>query len=281
MKQEELKTKVINAQNTVAKREAVLQKHRDQLAKLIAKGADKYDISYKESDIEGATRKLEDARKILENWQSKLNERISEDDYLEANSPEILKTFLENWKRNAIAYYIDKYVRFKAYTQDLREKELEARREALRTLPELERCREIYKNREPSEYDLHNLWPRKPVEEFLEKRGLAYEQVQKKIRDFGDGIIFRMRDFQDAAERAEWLEKAMEEERRAKLLDLMTRINKVVGTITDAACLRIGAKGDIEGYVTGTEGRASIETIGAGGYNIQCFHYRTLIHPIK
>ncbi len=281
MKQEELKTKVINAQNTVAKREAVLQKHRDQLAKLIAKGADKYDIGSKEEDIKGATRKLEDARKVLENWESKLAERISEDDYLEANSPEIIKTFLENWKRNAIAYYTDKYARFKAYTQDLREKELEARREALRTLPELEKYREIYKDIEPSASDLHNLWPRKAVEKFLEERGLGYEQVQKKIRDFGDGIIFKMCDYRNPDERAEWLEKAMEEERRVKLLDLMTRINKVVGTITDAACLRIGAKGDIEGYVTGTEGRAKIETIGAGGYNIQCFHYRTLIHPIN
>lgn len=281
MKQEELKLKVINAESKVAKREATLKKHHAQLIKMIAKGADEYDIHYKKEDIKGATEKLEDARRILENWQSKLNERITQDEYLEANAPEVLKIFLENWKRNAIAYYTDKYTRFKELGKELREKELEARREALRTLPELERYREIYKNREPSEYDLHNLWPHKVVDKFLEERGLEYNQIQKKLRNFGDGIIFRMCDFRKADERAAWLIEAMEEEKREKLIDLMTRINKVVGTITDAAYLSIGPKGDIEGYIVGTEGKARIETIGAGGYNIQCFHFRTLIHEFK
>ena len=44
MTNKELEAKVINAQSAVAKREAVLAKHREQLAKLIAKGADQYDI---------------------------------------------------------------------------------------------------------------------------------------------------------------------------------------------------------------------------------------------
>ena len=52
-------------------------------------------------------------------------------------------------------------------------------------------------------------------------------------------------------------------------------------TITDAAALYIGPEGDINGIIVGTEGKAKIQTIGAGGYNIQCFHFRTLIHEIK
>ena len=54
-----------------------------------------------------------------------------------------------------------------------------------------------------------------------------------------------------------------------------------VGTITDASALYIGPEGDINGYIVGTEGEAKIQTIGAGGYNIQCFHFRTLIHEYK
>lgn len=67
----------------------------------------------------------------------------------------------------------------------------------------------------------------------------------------------------------------------AKLLDLIGRIMSTVGTITDASTLYIGPEGDINGCIEGTEGKAKIQTIGAGGYNIQCFHFRTLIHEYK
>ena len=97
MTNKELEAKVINAQSAVAKREAVLAKHREQLAKLIAKGADQYDIRYKEDDIKTATGKLEDARRILKNWQDKLGAQISRDAFIEANAPQVIKDFLERW----------------------------------------------------------------------------------------------------------------------------------------------------------------------------------------
>ena len=61
----------------------------------------------------------------------------------------------------------------------------------------------------------------------------------------------------------------------------LKEINAIVGTITDARGLYVGNKGELNGIVIGDRGRARIETIGAGGYNIQCFHFRTLIHEIK
>lgn len=99
MTNKELEAKVINAQSAVAKREDVLAKHREQLAKLIAKGADQYDIRYKEDDIKTATGKLEDARRILKNWQDKLGAQISRDAFIEANAPQVIKDFLERWKQ--------------------------------------------------------------------------------------------------------------------------------------------------------------------------------------
>lgn len=64
MTQNDLREKVIKAEAKVAKRTAVLQKHREQLAKLIQKGADQFDIRIKKSDIESAEDKLEEAKKI-------------------------------------------------------------------------------------------------------------------------------------------------------------------------------------------------------------------------
>lgn len=281
MTQEDLKLKVINAEAKVAKRTAVLNKHREQLAKLIQKGADKFDISIKQSDIESAVDKLEEAKQTLANWQAKLDERIAADDYLEANAPEILKDFLENWKQHAIVYYREKRIRFIEYRKELKAQERAARLEALQTLPSLERYREIYKGRELTDSDLANLWPRKDVDAFLSERGLEYHQIQRKLNEFGDQITFRLLEIRDDQEREAWLEKAMEEEKRAKLIDLIGRIMGTVGTITDAAALHIGPEGDINGYIVGTEGKAKIQTIGAGGYNIQCFHFRTLIHEMK
>lgn len=281
MTQKELEQKVIDAESRVAKREAVLKKHNSQLTKMIEKGADRFDISIKREDIKSATSKLAEARETLTNWQDKLNTRITRDAYLEANTPEILKDFLENWKQHAIAYYRQRRIDVIEFRKDLKAQERAARLEALQTLPSLERARKLYEGREVTDYDLANLWPRKDVDEFLHERGLDYYQIQRKLKGEGDGVTFRLLEIHDDQEREAWLERAMEEEKRAKLLDLIGRIMSTVGTITDADALRIGPEGDINGYIEGTEGKAKIQTIGAGGYNIQCFHFRTLIHEYK
>lgn len=271
MTKKELEAKVINS--AVAKREAVLAKHREQLAKLISKGADQYDIRYKEDDIKTATGKLEDARRILKNWQDKLGAQISRDAFIEANAPQVIKDFLERWKASAIIYYRQRRIDFIEYRKELRQKEREARLEALRTLPELERYRQIYKDREPSDSDLANLWPRQAVEEFLKERGLDYRSIREKLAARTDQITNRLLEIRD--------ENVLENEKKAKLADLISRINKVVGTITDASGLDIGGKGDINGLIIGTEGKAVVETFGVAGYNIVCFHFRTTIRELK
>ena len=242
MTQKELEQKVIDAEGRVAKREAVLKKHNSQLAKMIEKGADRFDISIKREDIKSATCKLAEARETLANWQDKLNTR---DAYLEANTPEILKDVLENWKQHAIGYYRQKRIRFIEYREGLKAKERAARLEALQTLPSLEKYRELYKGRELTDYDLANLWPRRDVDAFLSERRLEYHQIQKKLREAGDQITLRLLEIHNEDEREAWLEKTMEEEKRAKLLDLIGRIMSTVGTITDAAALYIGPEGDI------------------------------------
>lgn len=77
------------------------------------------------------------------------------------------------------------------------------------------------------------------------------------------------------------LRAELEREKKAKYDDIVERANKICGTITDATGLRVGDKGELNGVVIGSRGNARINTIGAGGYNIQCFHFRTLIHELK
>lgn len=78
----------------------------------------------------------------------------------------------------------------------------------------------------------------------------------------------------------ELLDKTLKEEKKAKYKDLVQRITAVVGNIQDVSNLKIAATGQLNGIVKGDKASAKVETIGAGGYNVQVFHYRTLVHKI-
>jgi hypothetical protein len=68
------------------------------------------------------------------------------------------------------------------------------------------------------------------------------------------------------------------DKRKMYLVELLVaRVERKTGEITDAAGLHIGMNGEINGLVVGVKGSATVNTIGAGGYNIQCFHYRVLV----
>lgn len=64
------------------------------------------------------------------------------------------------------------------------------------------------------------------------------------------------------------------------LLDLYNRVVAVTGEITDTSGIRWGGK-CLDGFIVGKEGKAVVETIEAGGYNIQKWHLRTLVKAMK
>lgn len=69
------------------------------------------------------------------------------------------------------------------------------------------------------------------------------------------------------------------------IMNLWNRVRDIVGEATDWSGLHITSGNEwegavVNGIVVGTNGNAMVDTIGAGGYNIQKFHYRTLVHKI-
>lgn len=76
------------------------------------------------------------------------------------------------------------------------------------------------------------------------------------------------------------LAKDLNEEANRKYDFIIERTNAIVGEITDASGLSVGSKQDLNGFIVGTRGTAKVQTIGAGGYIIQCFHFRTLINAV-
>ena len=74
-----------------------------------------------------------------------------------------------------------------------------------------------------------------------------------------------------------WLDDYMND----RYNELVDKVTKYTGEITNVSDLHIGRDGTLNGVVEGQSGKARIETIGAGGYNVQCYHYRCLVHLIK
>lgn len=81
--------------------------------------------------------------------------------------------------------------------------------------------------------------------------------------------------------------KSDEEFRRANLrdaeafiIDLYNRVKAITGEVTDWKNIYYGGKA-LNGLVYGKRGIAKVETIQAGGYNIQRLHLRVLVHEVK
>lgn len=308
---DELSKKVEAAEQKVEKCKKTIERHRAQMEKkakqlrdmgIEPESADKYsfvqngsdmnreaywllcDYDGKKRDITGATDKLVAAEKILENWQNKLDTQINQEKIIQDSVPQVLKDFLEKWKVNAFAWYVKGHAEFVEFKAQLRKEEYEARLEAFNTLPEYAESRErrqrIYGAEAPRDYDLVNVWPRQPMDTFLKERHLDYKSIKERLKARSDAVILKMCEFHDEGERKAWLDKVLEEEKKAKLIDLFNRVSGICGPIIDATALRVDVSGDLGGQVVGEKGVVSIQTIGAGGYNIQCYHYRTLIHDI-
>ena len=77
------------------------------------------------------------------------------------------------------------------------------------------------------------------------------------------------------------LDKYLDKEVESKYKALVARITEKAGEIEDASGLYIANNGEINGLVKGTKNTVRVETITAGGYNIQILHYRVLVHIVK
>ena len=307
---DQLKEKLKAAEEKVEKCKKTIERHEAQLEKkgkqlrdigIDPEASDKYsfvrngsqmnreaywllsDYDGKKDDIKGAIQKLQDAERICAGWKEKLDIEINKEKIINDSVPQVIKDFLEDWKEKAFAWYVKRYDDFLDFRKRLRSEERAARMEALATLPEFEKerelCVKLFGDKEPDDSYLANLGPRKVMDEFLKERMLDYKNLQKRLSNFGDQVIFKMLEYRDSEKRLAFLDAVLEEDKKQKLLSLIASITGITGPITDAKYLYVAA-GDLNGVIFGEKGVAKIQTFSAGGWNIQCFHYRTRVDDV-
>lgn len=99
------------------------------------------------------------------------------------------------------------------------------------------------------------------------KRELPYKEFRK---------LYRYTEEEALRKTDEEFLKIEEREADLWLINLYNRVKEITGEVTDCSSLYWGGK-CLDGTVVGKNGVAVVETIGAGGYNIQRFHLRVLV----
>lgn len=110
------------------------------------------------------------------------------------------------------------------------------------------------------------------------------EDMRKAYKELGYYDFFRTysyADYEVMTKSLEELHKANERDAKMMIINLVNRVKDITGEVTswdDITCT-YGAHGmpTLNGTVIGKEGNAEIESITAGGYNIQRFHIRVLV----
>lgn len=249
-----------------------LNKKMDRILEAKASDWQKNPYCYNESDIKRTQRDLDRATEALKKLEGDLAVAIEKDN---SRNVKPILDFLEVWKANCYEWYMKgmrEYFEEKALVQAAGKKcsdtrygtpEHEAAEAEYKALNDVFFCKcHGYK-----ETKIVKDWRGRDVEKAVKVRDGEYERYFPYTTNF-----------RTLTEAEESLKKDLVVEANRKYDDIIERTNDIIGEITDASWLTVDPKGNLNGFIIGKRGNAKVETIGAGGYNIQCFHFRCLIH---
>lgn len=132
----------------------------------------------------------------------------------------------------------------------------------------------------------------KPILDKKEAEGINQQEYEKYMNDNKDNIqllILKIKEMEKQAikeheENTNWkVENGWDEEQiifahESTLKELIWMLKDNVGNIKEVNELEFNNNRGFDGVIKGENGNVKINTIIAGGYNIQKLHYRTLIY---
>lgn len=207
---------------------------------------------YSEYDMKWAIKDIAAAKEAIAEYEAQLDKENNK--AASRNVPAITK-FLDAWKARATEWYMK---RKEAYPEALNE------------------YRKAYYE---SEYYKHlNDWPWK--RDNTEEWKLLDKGERVRTKAFKE----KWGDIEELLNKACGFDKAVDtmlmNEYNAKYDRMLDEVIHITGTIADASELEIAPTGELNGFIKGEKGTAKILTYSAGGWNIQCFHFRTNITKV-
>lgn len=105
----------------------------------------------------------------------------------------------------------------------------------------------------------------------IKRKELSYEEFRK---------IYKYTTEQSLSKTDEEFYKNNLKDAEFFIIDLYNRVKNITGEVTDWKNIYYGGKA-LNGFIVGVKGKAKVETILAGGYNIQRLHMRVLVNEVK
>ena len=220
-----------------------------------------------DDEIRRAERDLKDQQTTLQKYQNQLAlMKAKEERSATTEKIPVIVEFLENWKQEVIkdveenTQFVDEYYRLNHEYCDLYNSRWSIIKSGEMTKEELDqKLKDIDKREKRAKQAIFSLTE------------MTYSHRTGKIN-------------------YDRLNEILDKDIEAKYWTMIDRVTEITGEITDASRLRVAGDGNLNGIIIGTDGKAKLETVLAGGYNQgiivnvkhgQILHYRLLVHEVK
>ena len=230
--------------------------------------------SYSDYDLRITNSDLQDAQKSLDKYRTQLVQANEKE--ASRNVPAITE-FLNGWKARMTQYYTKGLTEYYNELSQVR-KLADYHRTVRWPSPEYDAAKAEYEQAS-EQFHTHKYGEFKEFI-YIDRYGRSHKD-KRKVKEGMYEYLMPYHMERTLAEAQAKLEKDLQAEWERKYDFIIERTCAIVGKIVDASDLKVGAKGDLNGYIKGAKYIAKVQTIGAGGYNIQCFHFRTLINPYE